>query len=83
VGVLNPAEAFDGRTDLSYKQYVEHDLDLLSQCHAIALLPGWDSDGARGSIWEEAVARKLYDCDVYDAEGQIPTPEEAIRIWQR
>jgi len=46
--VANPAENFGGRTDLPRESYLRADVLLLSQCAAIALLPGWgDSRGAR------------------------------------
>lgn len=70
--VLNPAEAFDGNTGLPYKDYVEHDIDLLKTCDAIAMLHGWDSEGARGSVWEWGVARKLLNLKVYDADKPVP-----------
>lgn len=65
--VLNPAESFDGRTDLAYRDYVLHDIALLLTCDAIAMLPGWDGANARGSVWEWGVAQKLLGIAVYDA----------------
>jgi nucleoside 2-deoxyribosyltransferase len=65
--VLNPAESFDGRTDLAYRDYVLHDIDLLLQCDAIAMLPGWDGANARGSVWEWGLAQKILGIAVYDA----------------
>jgi len=45
--VANPAENFQGRTDLPRSAYLRADVASLAQCDAIALLPGWDrSDGA-------------------------------------
>lgn len=70
--VLNPAESFDGNTGLPYKDYVEHDIDLLKSCDAIAMLPGWDGEGARGSVWEWGVARKMLGLIVYDADKPVP-----------
>lgn len=72
--VSNPAESFDGATDLPYREYVEHDIDLLKECDAIALLPGWDGKGARGSVWEWAVAKKMLGLVVFDAT--VPVPPE-------
>jgi hypothetical protein len=82
--VLNPAESFDGATNLEYKEYVEHDMRLLRSCQAIAMLPGWDGKGARGSVWEREVA-KLLGLRVYDAENPPPpfTPESALQEAQR
>ena len=70
--VLNPAESFAGDTGRPYKDYVDHDIDLLKKCDAIALLDGWDGDGARGSVWEWAIAQKLLDMDIYRADKPVP-----------
>lgn len=46
--VVNPAENFAGRTDLSRELYMRLDVGLLATCDAVAMLPGWrDSRGAR------------------------------------
>lgn len=63
---INPAESFGGATDRPYREYVEEDLRLLQQANAIYLLPGWDGPGARGSVWEWAVATKLFRLPVYN-----------------
>lgn len=73
--VLNPAEAFDGETDRPYHEYVDHDIDLLRTCDAIAMLPEWDHADARGSIWERAIAKKLLGLPVYDANNPVPPPK--------
>lgn len=70
--VLNPAESFDGNTGLPYKSYVEHDIDLLKTCDAIAMLAGWDGEGARGSVWEWGVAKQLLGLQVHDADKPVP-----------
>jgi hypothetical protein len=57
--VINPAEAFGGQTDLPYSAYVQQDLADLQRCAAIALLPGWDGENARGSVWERYVGEML------------------------
>lgn len=77
--VLNPAESFNGDPTLPYEQYVAHDIDLLRQCDAIALLPGWNGPGARGSVWECQVALKLLGLLVLDATK----PEEPMLVDQR
>lgn len=79
--VVNPAEAFDGTTDLPYRRYVEKDLDDLRSCDAIALLPGWDGPNARGSVWEWAVADSLLRLRVYSADHPMPPvqlPKETV-----
>ena len=61
---LNPAENFGGRTDLPRSTYMRADVAVLLQCHAIALLPGWEhSVGAR---LEYLIARELA-LPIYDA----------------
>lgn len=72
--VENPAEAFDGATDRPYKEYAERDIEALCACDAIAMLPGWDGPGARGSVWEEAIARRVFGLIMLDATAPC-TPE--------
>lgn len=80
--VLNPAESFEGRTDLPYEHYVDHDIDLLQSCDAIAMLPGWNGSNARGSVWERAISKKLLKLEVFDARFPLPPlppePQETI-----
>lgn len=82
--VSNPAEHFEGATDLAYLDYVVADLAELRTCDAIAMLPGWDGKGARGSVWEREVARML-GLRVYDATApEPPFPKEtALQEAQR
>lgn len=82
--VRNPAESFDGRTDLPYREYVAHDMVLLREVDAIALLPGWDGPNARGSVWEREVAL-LLGKRVYDATHPVAPPprESALQEAQR
>lgn len=70
--VLNPAEAFDGDTNRPYVEYVEHDIELLKTCDAIAMLRGWDGENARGSVWERAIAQHFLGLKVYDADKPVP-----------
>lgn len=65
--VENPAEHFGGAQDRTYEEYVEVDIAALTHCDAIALLPGWNGPGARGSVWERAIARHLLHIPVFDA----------------
>lgn len=84
--VANPAESFDGKTNLGYATYVAHDIKLLRDCDAIAMLPGWDGPNARGSVWERAIAqdRGLMVLDATEpvfpwvvAEGRTALPTDA------
>jgi nucleoside 2-deoxyribosyltransferase len=73
--VLNPAESFEGARGLPYKRYVEHDINLLKQVDAIALLPGWDAPKSRGSVWEWGIARQFLGIAVFNAEEPVaPDP---------
>ncbi len=71
--VINPAEAHDGDQGLPYREYVSYDIAVLQDCTAIAMLPGWDGPGARGSVWEREVARML-GLEVYDATRIVAPP---------
>jgi len=55
--VANPAENFDGRTDLPREMYLRADMVMLAQCDAIALLPGWER--SRGATLEAVLASEL------------------------
>ena len=74
--VANPAENFGGRTDLSRAVYLRLDLTMLSQCDAVAMLPGWED--SRGAKLEYMVAHEL-GCAIFDAVtlqplSSAPTP---------
>jgi nucleoside 2-deoxyribosyltransferase len=69
--VCNPAEAFDGAHGKHYRDYVEADMELLKHCDAIAMLEGWDSINARGSIWERQIAVSLLGIPVYNANNPV------------
>jgi hypothetical protein len=78
--VFNPAENFGGRKDLPREAYLRLDLAMLTQCDALALLPGWEE--SRGAKLEYLVAREL-GCEVIDAVtlqplAGAPTPTVAL-----
>lgn len=73
--VVNPAEEFDGQTDLPYRAYVERDLVRLQTVDAIAMLEGWDGPNARGSVWEREIARSLLKIPIFDAAEPFPVAE--------
>lgn len=70
--VVSPAESFTRDCTLPYRYYVEHDVSLLMSCDAIAMLPGWDSPQARGSVWEYFIAKTLLNLAVFDAATPLP-----------
>ena len=46
--VVNPAENFNGATDLPYGEYIRGNVRKLIECDEVVLLPGWaDSRGAK------------------------------------
>jgi hypothetical protein len=83
--VVNPADSFDGATDRPYTDYVREDLKRLQTCGAMAMLPGWDSPGARGSVWEREIALTLLGLIVYDATVPVAAPvvDHGIDEYQR
>ena len=66
---VNPAENFDGRTDLARETYLRADIKLLAQCDAVAMLGGWED--SRGAKLEYLVAWEL-GMEVLDAETLEP-----------
>jgi hypothetical protein len=67
--VVNPAENFDGRTDLPRETYLRADIKLLAECDAVAMLPGWQD--SRGAKLEYLVAWEL-GMEVLDADSLEP-----------
>lgn len=50
--VFNPAEIFEGRTDLPREQYMKEDIKALLDCDTMMLLPQWEtSEGAKLEVW--------------------------------
>lgn len=67
--VINPAEEFEGRTDLEREVYLRRDIENLLRVDGLALLPGWaDSKGAR---LELAIAQEL-GLSIFNAETMGP-----------
>ena len=85
--VVNPAEEFEGQTDLPYRAYVERDMQRLRTVDAIALLEGWDGPNARGSVWESEVAVTLFGLPRFRADRPFPAedfePETVLQEAQR
>lgn len=55
--VINPAESFDGRTDLPRITYLRRAVTDVARADALAILPGWEtSNGAR---LEVEIARQI------------------------
>jgi len=73
---VNPAENFDGRTDLPRETYLRADIELLATCDAVAMLPGWeDSRGAKLEYliaWE--LAMPILDAQTLDSLEPAPVP---------
>ena len=67
--VSNPAENFDGRTDLPRAVYLRCDIGMLSKCDAIALLPGWEK--SRGATLEAILAAEM-GLQFFDAGSGLP-----------
>lgn len=69
--VINPAEAFGGRTDLPFPTYMRHDLEQLLRVDAIIVGPDWAT--SPGAVLEVSIAVAL-DLEVleYVEDGSIP-----------
>lgn len=45
---VNPVEEYEEGVFMTYKEYIDHDMELLAQCDGIYMLRGWrGSKGAR------------------------------------
>ena len=73
--VANPAENFDGRTDLHRETYLRADVALLADCDAIAMLPGWEE--SQGAKLEYLLAR-AFGMDIFDAETLLPMADAPV-----
>lgn len=74
--VENPAEHFDGVTDLPRRQYLEADFASLADCSHIYFLPGWqNSSGAR----VEYLIAKEYGLEML-GDTNVPVELEANRL---
>jgi len=73
---VNPAENFDGRTDLPRETYLRADIELLATCDAVAMLPGWED--SRGAKLEYLIAWELgmpvLDTQTLDSLERAPVP---------
>ena len=67
--VVNPAENFEGRTDLPREQYIRADVMMLANCDVVAMLPGWQE--SCGAKLEYLLATEM-GMDVLDAETLEP-----------
>ena len=74
--VVNPADNFEGRTDLPRETYLRADVALLVDCNAIALLPGWEeSVGAKMEyLLARAFGMKVYDAETLQPLADAPVP---------
>jgi hypothetical protein len=74
---VNPAENFDGRTDLPREDYLRADVKLLIECDAVAMLNGWED--SRGAKLEYLLARELA-LPVLDAETLQPLQNPPVPL---
>lgn len=76
--VLNPAENFNGDTNLPLETYMRADLSMLLEATGIFMIKGWqNSEGAR---LELAVAKSLGLTVWYEGDDAEPVELEAARI---
>lgn len=82
--VFNPAENFEGATDLPWEEYLKEDLRNVIQSEAVGVLRGWEN--SKGANLEVTVARALGlpILDAYTLELHTTTIlQEADRLTSR
>lgn len=75
--ILNPAEHFEGRTDLERPLFMAADIEDLLSADGIAQLSGWET--SRGARLEAAVAIEL-DLPFFNAETMAPIPMPNVAV---
>lgn len=55
--VFNPAEIFEGRTDLPRNEYMREDIKALLECDTVMLLSGWEK--SEGALLEADIAFEI------------------------
>lgn len=88
--VINPAEFFEGNTNLAWEEYLKHDIPLLCTCNAVVLL-GDDWQESPGALLEARTAKSLkieaLDLDlnpvhVPSLEEELAAAREACKAWR-
>ena len=72
---VNPAENFQGRTDLPRETYIRADVSLMMSCDAVAMLPCWEQ--SRGAKLEYLLAQEM-GMEVIDAETLQPIQRRQV-----
>jgi hypothetical protein len=76
--VVNPAEHFDGRTDLPRHMYLALDVaDLIERCRSIVFLAGWQqSEGAR--LEAQIAVNRGYRCYLWSGIEPVPVRRDEV-----
>lgn len=77
--VVNPAENFDGCTDLPRWMYLRLAYEQVPSCEAIAVMPGW---GASMGAWGEIRIARDVGIPILDADSLEPAPlfQEVLEV---
>lgn len=78
--VVNPAENFGGRVDLTRPEYMRLDIQHLLNVDALAVLAGWQR--SKGASLEVAIAQEL-GLPIYNAGTMQPYHETALEEAKR
>lgn len=73
--VRNPAEHFEGRTDLPRAEYMREDIAAVMASDQVCVLPGWER--SKGARLEVAIAEEL-GLPVWRFDTRRPLAEESI-----
>ena len=71
-------EHFDDELDLVWKDYLEGDIEIVSRCDGVFLLPNWKY--SKGAVVENEVAKRLHKPTFKNLE-ELENYDWDYRIW--
>lgn len=83
--VFNPAESFNGKTDLEWTTYMEHDFRNILESSSVMVLEGWDT--ALGAVLEVlfavACGKNVFSLTGYGHERLFKNSDDARQMCEK